>query len=535
MESENRNEVKQINPSGMTESDIIIYQNQQIEILKEQVARLSGPKPSKLEPYREGDFRLWDQKFEIFSTDFNWDESRKLTELVMLLQGKAERIVKTRSIPEWTSDSLRKACRLRLCKKKNIPQLVMELHSVRTDSSDNPESIMQKIEAVLNQADTDVNRIRIQRIKFDKFIDMIRENEPMLFYVEGKMQTDIEPDPYKALELAKEYVREKSHQIQYTSRIISDQLRAAGIQVKEESEIPLFPDFRTEVNQVSEQYSQYSAYTQNRNTTSVRPIFRSRRGSRSLDRDNRDSRTYRKRNRSSEGSRRLKIQFRKRETDEEKPIKSKWRSADVERTDICSRTEDQKSKTDYDNTIVESDITTGSILIEEEQSDNSECESRIEEEQSDNSECETRTEDQQSEDSDCAPTVVSDQTYFHRMGTSAGNYSYIWVRFRNKSRKGSYFLVDTGADISILPDRMYVEMRETEDIEPIRTACRSIHTVNNSNCVVRGTVETDIEIEGKVYRQNFYICADATSPIIVKQKAALFSSLARGDNLEWRR
>ena len=100
------------------------------------------------------------------------------------------------------------------------------------------------------------------------------------------------------------------------------------------------------------------------------------------------------------------------------------------------------------------------------------------------------------------------------MGTGLGNYSYIWAKLKDQNTKGSYFLVDTGADISILPDNMFQDIYAEDCCNQIVKADRSIYTGNRSKCKVRGMTQAELNIEGKAYVHRFYICSDATCPII---------------------
>ena len=100
------------------------------------------------------------------------------------------------------------------------------------------------------------------------------------------------------------------------------------------------------------------------------------------------------------------------------------------------------------------------------------------------------------------------------MGTGLGNYSYIWAKLKDQNTKGSYFLVDTGADISILPDNMFQDIYAEDCCNQIVNADRSIYTGNRSKCKVRGMTQAELSIEGKAYVHRFYICSDATCPII---------------------
>ena len=58
-------------------------------------------------------------------------------------------IIRTKESSQWTSTSLREACKQRLVQKKNIPQLTLELADLKTELTDDPDSIIDKIETVL--------------------------------------------------------------------------------------------------------------------------------------------------------------------------------------------------------------------------------------------------------------------------------------------------------------------------------------------------------------------------------------------------
>jgi predicted aspartyl protease len=99
------------------------------------------------------------------------------------------------------------------------------------------------------------------------------------------------------------------------------------------------------------------------------------------------------------------------------------------------------------------------------------------------------------------------------MGSGSTNYSYVWVVYPDDSSKGSYFLVDTGADISILPLKVFQEMSEVNKTE-IRDSGREIFAGNKQKCDVRGVADTTISLNRKILKHKFFVCADATCPIL---------------------
>jgi hypothetical protein len=78
---------------------------------------------------------------------------------------------------------------------------------------------------------------------------------------------------------------------------------------------------------------------------------------------------------------------------------------------------------------------------------------------------------------------------------------------------GKYFLVDTGATISILPLALWQDI-STDDKTEIQQTSMRIRAGNDSNCDVRGTSQVRFSIADKEYVQDFYICSDATAAIL---------------------
>ena len=90
---------------------------------------------------------------------------------------------------------------------------------------------------------------------------------------------------------------------------------------------------------------------------------------------------------------------------------------------------------------------------------------------------------------------------------------YAWVTYRGLAKKGQYFLVDTGAMISILPLTEYEEMSSSFKT-PISATDQKIKTGNNSQCDVRGTAIIEFVAGNTFFKHKFYICADASCPIL---------------------
>ena len=99
--------------------------------------------PSKLQPYKSGDFILWAERFNCQST--GWTEARKISELMNLLQGKAEDVVRSKKRVEWTSEDLLQACRDRLSPGYGITQIELELLELEENAAETPGDTMSGV------------------------------------------------------------------------------------------------------------------------------------------------------------------------------------------------------------------------------------------------------------------------------------------------------------------------------------------------------------------------------------------------------
>ena len=104
-------------------------------------------------------------------------------------------------------------------------------------------------------------------------------------------------------------------------------------------------------------------------------------------------------------------------------------------------------------------------------------------------------------------------SYYHNYKIPQGTSSYAWIELRAKNRLGKYFLVDTGATISILPLALWMDVAEGEKT-PMQPTTMKIRAGNDTNCDLRGKSHVAFYIDGKQYTQLFYICADATAAIL---------------------
>jgi predicted aspartyl protease len=79
--------------------------------------------------------------------------------------------------------------------------------------------------------------------------------------------------------------------------------------------------------------------------------------------------------------------------------------------------------------------------------------------------------------------------------------------------KGMLMLVDTGATISILPYKIYEELKEDQKGE-LQPTDMIIRTGTNAKVDVRGIAQVQFDLEGQKFKYPFYICGDARNPII---------------------
>jgi hypothetical protein len=189
------------------------------------------------------DYIVWDAKFEAYATHYKWSPERQKIELHSLLQGEAENIVATRNYSSWTAQSLRAACRERLCKQYNVPLLKIALAELTTDSTEEPETIMRKIDSVCRRADKSIPRSRLKQLKYNSFMDLLlKHQKAMYFYIEMKLQDlpqvineagefedQLSPDPDEAVRLGKQYMKEKGYETRFMQEYVQDQFKVRGL------------------------------------------------------------------------------------------------------------------------------------------------------------------------------------------------------------------------------------------------------------------------------------------------------------------
>ena len=86
-------------------------------------------------------------------------------------------------------------------------------------------------------------------------------------------------------------------------------------------------------------------------------------------------------------------------------------------------------------------------------------------------------------------------------------------KIRGHKEQGRLFLVDTGAMISVLPFSIYNQI-DSYHKSPLQQTKKTVRAGNNSKCDVKGVADIDFQIADKYYKHPFYICGDATQPIL---------------------
>ena len=137
-------------------------------ISKQVVETLAKPRPydlqpSKLQQYRQGSFKLWADRFE--GASYNWDEKRKLNELMNLLQGRAEDVGVSKKRDEWTAATLLQACRDRLPPGYTKVQIELALLQLEGKPEDSPDDVMKRIEEVTVKMDRNLSTKTIDRVQ----------------------------------------------------------------------------------------------------------------------------------------------------------------------------------------------------------------------------------------------------------------------------------------------------------------------------------------------------------------------------------
>ena len=89
---------------------------------------------------------------------------------------------------------------------------------------------------------------------------------------------------------------------------------------------------------------------------------------------------------------------------------------------------------------------------------------------------------------------------------------HIWTKLNN-SKTASLMLLDTGANICLMPKQVYDDV-EPSKRTPLRTSDRTISAGNGSRVRVHGMAEVKFEAGGQIFRQLFYVVEDTVRAIL---------------------
>ena len=190
-------------------------------MMPEQRSDRSSVAPTKMHPYKSGDFKSWFVMFESYADVHEWQDDRRLKELFVRCQGSAEHVIRNRTMVEWTYRDLKQALLDRLCKPLNGMQVLSELEQLTVETKADPDEIMTKIEEITHRADESVSRSDLQNWMRSKFMSVLHSHrKQVFFYVGRKCQTT--NDPYEALKHAKEHARKHGYETDHIREVVKD-------------------------------------------------------------------------------------------------------------------------------------------------------------------------------------------------------------------------------------------------------------------------------------------------------------------------
>jgi hypothetical protein len=161
----------------------------------------------------------------------------------------------SRSYSSWSARSLREACRERLTMQLNVPLLGMALAELKSDESESPEKIMNKIDDILRRADSSVSESRLKQMRYQKFTELLSKyHKAMYFYVESKMEDrpqrvtdsgnfeDQDAEAEEAMKYAKQYLKKKGYETRFMQEYVQDQFKQRGLpNTTEDTSGKIFP------------------------------------------------------------------------------------------------------------------------------------------------------------------------------------------------------------------------------------------------------------------------------------------------------
>ena len=180
----------------------------------------------KLLPYnaQKETFRAYLSRYENYCDSNGLDEVARKQELVSTAAGAVDRITMRKPLQQWHLEELLQECRERLCEHWTTPQLEQALYCLAVEPSDDPETIMRKVEDILEKADIDrVPVWQLEQLQCEHFMRLIHVHVPMHTYVRRRLGAS--RDPNRALSMAKEYLRDKGDENVYITDLIKKQLQ----------------------------------------------------------------------------------------------------------------------------------------------------------------------------------------------------------------------------------------------------------------------------------------------------------------------
>ena len=110
-------------------------------------------------------------------------------------------------------------------------QLELALMELAEKPEDEPSAVMTRIEEITRKADSAMETKDLNILKRNAFMRLIRSNKSMYHYINRKAASH--SDPYEALRLAKEHIRDFGHESQAVIEMTKRMLQLSGVQVPE--------------------------------------------------------------------------------------------------------------------------------------------------------------------------------------------------------------------------------------------------------------------------------------------------------------
>jgi hypothetical protein len=187
------------------------------------VSRLTTYNPDK------DDIRLFMRRFNAYCETNRLDEQTSISELISYAGSAATNIILMKDQSKWTLHDLQTQIVDRLAPKWDVNRLEQELHKIDVTVTDDPDTIMAKIEKILVKRCDSIPTRKAQAMQHSHFIRLIHSHEPMHTYIVNNARKD--NDPTEALNLARSYLGEHGNTVNYLKRLVQKTLTDAGVEV----------------------------------------------------------------------------------------------------------------------------------------------------------------------------------------------------------------------------------------------------------------------------------------------------------------